>query len=231
MSNDSMPEKSMFETVLASTVHDMKNSLSLLMGQLDHISQQLEKDLKNQQAVSSLRYETSRINMSLMQLLTLYKLENNQLSVQIAEVEVIDFMEDCIATHSSLALNSGVNLELECDDSLIWFFDPDMVGIAINNVLGNSIRYTESQVLVTVKVEDGRLVIQIDDDGRGYPENMLIDPENFIKRISYSTGSTGLGLFFSATIARNHERSGKRGEIILDNGGLLSGGRFQLSLP
>ncbi len=226
-----MANQSLFETVLASTVHDMKNSLSLLMGQLDNLSIKLEAGSENQQSVSSIRYESSRINQSLMQLLSLYKLENNQLSIQITEVEVVDFIEDCVATHSLLAENNGIELKVDCDDSIIWFFDQDMVGIAINNILGNSIRYTKKQVVVSVKVVDGQLIIQIDDDGQGYPESMIDNPEQFIKKVNYNTGSTGLGLFFSATIALNHQRSGRQGSIRLSNDGLLNGGSFQITLP
>ena len=226
-----MANQSLFETVLASTVHDMKNSLSLLMGQLDNLSLKLEADSENQQSVSSIRYESSRINQSLMQLLSLYKLENNQLSIQISEVEVVDFIEDCVATHLLLAENNGIELEVDCDDSIIWSFDQDMVGIAINNILGNSIRYTQKQIVVSVKVVDGQLIIQIDDDGQGYPESMIENSEQFIKKVNSNTGSTGLGLFFSATIALNHQRSGRQGSIRLSNDGLLNGGSFQITLP
>ena len=226
-----MSDQSMFETVLASTVHDMKNSLSLLLNQLDIISERLQQDAENQQTVSGLRYEANRINISLMELLTIYKLEKKQLGMQINEVIVADFIEDCVATHTPLAASKGIQLDIECDDSLIWFFDPDMVSIAINNIIGNSIRYTETQVLVSVKTLEGLLVIQIDDDGSGYPQNMLTEPENFIKRVDYSTGSTGLGLFFAATIANQHQRQGQQGKIQLQNGHLLPGGSFQIFLP
>jgi len=226
-----MSEKSLFETVLASTVHDMKNSLGLLMGELDKIGHELDKDSENLNAVSSIRYESSRINYSLMQLLSLYKLENNQLVVQLVEVEVIDFIEDCIAAHAPLAASNKVQIDVNCDDSLIWFFDPDLVGIAINNIIGNSIRYTRSRILLSICIVDGYLLIKVDDDGPGYPQNMIQDPENFIKKVSYNTGSTGLGLFFSATVASSHKRNGKKGHILLKNEGELKGGEFQISLP
>ena len=64
----------MFDTLLASTVHDMKNSLSLLMNDLEVMGSKLERSDENRQTVSSLRYEASRINISLMELLALYKL-------------------------------------------------------------------------------------------------------------------------------------------------------------
>jgi signal transduction histidine kinase len=226
-----MPEPSLFATVLASTVHDMKNSLSLLANQLDTIAARLEADNENRECVSGIRYESSRINLSLMQLLSLYKIDSKQFKVQVAEVEVADFIEDCVAAHSPVANSMGIELTIDCDDSLIWFFDPDLVGIAVNNVIGNSIRYTSSRLSVMVKVIDKQLVITIDDDGEGYPETMLQDPEHFMHNINYSTGSTGLGLFFSATVAHYHQRNKKTGKIDLNNDGALGGGSFSIYLP
>ena len=225
---------SLFETVLASTVHDMKNSLSLVLAQLDQIAVLIENN-DDQKIVSTLRYESSRINLSLMQMLALYKLDNDQLNVRIVEVELIDFIEDCVASHIPLAKNSNVELEIDCDEQLIWFFDPDMVSIAINNIIGNSIRYTDTKVKISViennsSTEKG-ITIEISDDGNGYPEMMLIEPENYIKTINHSTGSTGLGLFFSATIASMHQKNGVKGTISLDNGNIWDGGRFKLFLP
>ncbi len=230
-----MKDKSLFETVLASTVHDMKNSLSLVLAQLDQISQQINPAPENQQTISTLRYEASRINLSLMQMLTLYKLDNHQLQVNTVEVEMADFIDDCIASHSLLAQNKNIRLEVECDDFLVWFFDPDMISIAINNIIGNSIRYTRTRVLVSVRncqrASHQGLIIEISDDGEGYPEIMLEEPENFIKRVNYSTGSTGLGLFFSATVASSHTKGDHSGSIKLDNQSAWNGGRFELFLP
>lgn len=226
-----MTDGSVFETMLASTVHDMKNSLSLLMGQLDTISERLEQDSDNQQAVSCLRYEANRINVSLMELLTLYRLEKKQIGIHFVEVIVADFIEDCIATHSLLAASKGISLDMDCEDSLIWFFDPDLMGIAINNIVGNSIRYTHSRVLVSAKTMQDSLIVQIDDDGAGYPESMLTEAENFTTGINSNTGSTGLGLFFAGTIAGEHKRMHKQGGIQLENGRLLSGSSFRIVLP
>ena len=225
---------SLFETVLASTVHDMKNSLSLVLAQLDQISDLIENS-DDQNIVSTLRYESSRINLSLMQMLTLYKLDKDQLTVRSVEVELIDFIEDCVASHMPLAKNTNIKLDIDCDEFLVWFFDPDIVSIAINNIIGNSIRYTKTQVKISVREDNTNghkgIIIEISDDGDGYPEMMLIEPENYIKTINHSTGSTGLGLFFSATIAAMHQKNAVSGRISLDNGNCWNGGRFQLHLP
>lgn len=225
------PDQSMFETVLASTVHDMKNSLSLLLSQLDNISDSLERETDNQLAVNDLRYQASRINISLMELLTLYKLDKKQVGIQFNEVIVVDFIADCIAAYSLLAENKDIQLDMQCDDALIWFFDPDMVGIAINNIIGNCIRYTKSKVLVSAELYNGQLSIRIDDDGQGYPENMIDEPEQLMKKINFNTGSTGLGLYFAATIAQRHQRQHRCGNIQIDNDSPIGGGCFQINLP
>ncbi len=226
-----MNDNGLFETVLASTVHDMKNSLSLLLGQLDVISEQLAQDRDNLQAVSTLRYEAGRINCSLMELLTLYRLEKQQLGMNIHEVIVADLVDDCVAGHSMMASNNGIRLETDCDDELIWFFDPDLISIAINNILGNSIRYSSELVKISVKTQEKQLLIQIDDDGSGYPQKLLDEVEQFSSGVNAQTGSTGLGLYFAATIANCHQRQDRRGRIQLQNEAGLKGGSFQLYLP
>ena len=226
-----MPEDSLFETVLASTVHDMKNSLGLLLARLEDITLQLEREHSLNSPVSALRYEAGRINTLLMQLLSLYKLDRNQLTVHPVEVDLIEFVEDCIAAHAAVAEQSGIALEQDCDEELLGFFDPDLVGIAINNILGNSIRYSRSRVLLAVRPSDDGLEFTVADDGEGYPQAMIENQGQYARRIDSSSGSTGLGLFFSDTVARLHRRGGRDGRISLDNGEPLGGGRFRLSLP
>ncbi len=223
-----MPD-SIFETVLASTVHEMKNSLGLLMNQLDEVD--FDTSGKNHKTLSSIKYEANRINTSLMEMLALYKLENKQLSLHIDEVVVIDLIEDCIAAFAVLADSKDVRIEVDCDEMLIWFFDPDLVGIAISNIVGNSIRYARSLIRVSVTVTANELGLQIDDDGDGYPQKMLHDVEDFTNRINFSSGSTGLGLFFAHRIASIHKRNSRNGHIRLANGGKLTGGSFKMSLP
>jgi nitrogen-specific signal transduction histidine kinase len=56
---------------------------------------------------------------------------------------------------------------------------------------------------------DKLLTLTVNDDDNGYPEEMLYDPKNFVKRVSHRTGSAGLGLFFSSVIASEYTRGEK----------------------
>ena len=224
-----MTENSMFETLLASTVHDMKNSLGFLMNQLNEVSQQYSAE--SSAVFSNIEYEANRVNILLLELLSLYKLEKKQLPVNKQEVEIDAFLEDCVALYSRYAQNKKIKLSTEYDETLVWFFDSDLVGIVINNIIGNCIRYARREIRITAKNVNNFLVLMIEDDGEGYPESMQCSNAESVSGVDRTTGSTGLGLYFSSLIAKNHRKQGAKGSIDIDNCSVLQGGRFQIKLP
>jgi hypothetical protein len=220
-----------FSMILASAVHDMKNSLSMLLSALSALESRYPKpnDEDNKQR-AILQYEASRLNSALVQLLGLYKLDNQQLPVNINYIDVEDFLYDQIAQYEPLLKSKNIAIEIEVDDELDACFDQDLVASVINNILGNAIRYTQQKIKLTAYYENG-LVFEIADDGVGYPNEMIEKQQNYIKSIDYSTGSTGLGLYFASKIAELHKNKGRCGSIELANGGELGGGIFRLKLP
>jgi len=220
-----------FAMVLASAVHDMKNSLAILMSAITELERKYpakDDDDRKQHAV--LQYESSRLNSALVQLLGLYKLKSQQLPLNINYNNLEDFLHDQAAQYEPLARSKSIQIDIEVEDELEGCFDVDLVASVINNVLGNAIRYTKSRIILSAYYEDG-IVIDIEDDGRGYPANMIEQQENFIKSINHSTGSTGLGLYFAGQIARLHESGGVQGSIQLLNNPETQGGIFRLKLP
>ena len=76
-------------------------------------------------------------------------------------------------------------------------------------------RYGNKAINVLAKLEDKQLIIRIEDDGQGYPENMLEQSHSDMADFYVSQGRTGLGLFFARLIAQAHSNYGKQGFIIL----------------
>ena len=101
----------------------------------------------------------------------------------------------------------------------------------LGNCINNAIRYARESLLITVSDEAGQLVISINDDGDGYPAQMLERQADYVQGINHSSGSTGLGLYFANRIAALHQRNGVEGRTEISNGGPLGGGLFSLFLP
>ncbi|MBD9425954.1 sensor histidine kinase [Pseudomonas sp. PDM15] len=221
-----------FSTVIASTVHDMKNSLAMLGQAHAHWLAQLPEELRGGSERGVIEYEFARLNGMLVQLLGLYKLGVNQLPLRPGYQEVEDFICAQLARHDEVLHSRSIAARCEVEEfDLMGFFDQELLGSVVANVIANSIRYARSALLISAREEDGQLLLSINDDGVGYPTAMLDQQADYVLGLNQSSGSTGLGLYFAARIAELHERNGVRGRIELRNGGPLGGGEFRIYLP
>ncbi|MDG1579381.1 HAMP domain-containing sensor histidine kinase [Pseudomonas sp. GOM6] len=219
-------------TVIASTVHDMKNSLALLGQSHARWLAQLPAELQGGAERGVIEYEFARLNGMLVQLLGLYKLGVNQLPLFPAHHELDDFIGAQLARHQDVLDSRGIAARGEVESfDLMGFFDQELIGSVLANVIANSIRYARSALLISAREEGGELLLCVNDDGAGYPQAMIEQQGDYVLGLNQSSGSTGLGLYFAARIAELHRRGERCGRIELGNGGPLGGGEFRIYLP
>ncbi len=221
-----------FTSILANSVHDMKNSVSVLVGVLEDINVRCDKNTCPSQALfSQLRYEGKRLNNNLVQMLMLYRINNAEYSLNIAEHDVSELLEECYLDNEGIMRLKGIDFELDCLDGLTGFFDLELVTGMINSVINNSYKYAKDKVRIGALRQDGYLALFVEESGDGYPEFMLHGNVGAPHKVNFKTGSTGLGLLFASTIARMHTHQGRAGFITTTNDGIDGGGRFTLYLP
>jgi signal transduction histidine kinase len=221
----------LFYDILASIIHDMKNSLGMVINRLDEVVDELPTELNESSKITGIQQEAKRLNNNLVELLTLYRMENERIAPVIDEVDVQNFLQESIAENRSAATASGVSLGCDCSDGLIGYFDEGLVRGIINNLIGNALRYTGKQIALSATEQDGYLVISVEDDGAGFPEPMLRAQEAEVNSNDLADGRTLLGIHFANLVARMHKNRDKTGFIQLGNDGELKGGRFSIYLP
>lgn len=221
-----------FSLVLASSVHDMKNSVGMLLASLEQVIEATPpENMEQSKRFSTLHYEASRINSELVQLLTIYRMQNKLLPVNIDEHYVIDVLEDQIARNHTLTETGHIKMDLDCDADLSWCFDSDLIGSVVHNIIVNCSRYTKSEIYIGAKTSDDMLVLTIADNGHGYPKTMLEKPAVMVEAAEVSRNDTHLGLYFAEHIALMHKQNNRHGYIELSNGEPLGGGAFRIFLP
>ncbi|MCF6283136.1 MAG: HAMP domain-containing histidine kinase [Candidatus Polarisedimenticolaceae bacterium] len=220
-----------FSDILAASIHDIKNSLGMLMATLDNLSSNPKNHFEHPEQVIRLQEETKRANNDLIQLLLLYKYENGRLGLNVNELNIEEFLEDIQIENCSQLQARKISLKIACDPDLFGYFDDDLVKGVINSAIGNASRYTQSQILLSGYEDEGYLIISVEDDGSGFPISMLEAQETEQNKGSFSSGSTQLGLYFAQQVASIHENRGKRGCIRLENNRNLTGGCFSIQLP
>lgn len=221
-----------FSSVLAASIHDMKNSLFLLLQSIEQVSHEVEK-AQPKQKLADIHYEAQRLNTNLMQLLSLYRYEQSHLEIICEEYFLDELGEELESNSTFYAEHYGIQLEIQVLSEGTWLFDSHLILLLLNDMLLNALRYAKSKVLVQIKInKEQALLITIHDDGPGYPSEMLqSDPTEKFGNFEIKSGRSGLGLYFSSLIAQAHHKNGRKGYVVFNNQGLLGGSQFTLWLP
>ena len=226
-SNDTLD----FSSILASSIHDMKNSIGMVLNSLEEMISDEGGNNCTPERASRLQYEARRVNDNLIQLLTLYKGESGRLGVHVDEHNVADFLEERMLQSRSMLEYRGIELEIECDYDLEWYFDQELIAGVLNNALDNAVRYTKDKLRLAADIETDQLVFHLEDNGEGFPESMLVSGAPDGTGVSFNSGRTGLGLYFSSLVAGVHTNRERKGYIAQSNGGTFGGGVFSIYLP
>jgi len=210
----------------AALMHELKNNLSLLTMTLDGMPVLgiPEHDEKRDAA----RLICQRSVERLQQALLIYKAAGETLHVFIDAHSPLDMLRELGDSTSSLAGNR-LTVDILIGDQVpdIWFFDWNLVQMAMLNAIHNALAYARSTIRIEADMQDGCLAFTVRDDSNGFPEQILACAgKNAVS--SGSAKGTGLGLRFARLIAELHENQGRIGSLRLYND---AGGVFSLLLP
>lgn len=227
------PQSLDFSSVLACAVHDMKNSLCMLIQSIDTLSDIESKNQEPEKAaeLAKIHYEASRLNTNLLQMLSLYRVEKDQLPILIEEHYIEDMVEELVAKNAFYSDNKTLTIETHVSADLMWYFDDNLIGNLLNDVFVNAMRYTKDKITIEAGIVDAQLQITIRDNGRGYPAHMLQISDLPMQELNLSGYKTGLGLFFARLIAAAHTNKDRSGYIKLANDDEMGGSVFTLVLP
>ncbi|MGR9090576.1 MAG: sensor histidine kinase [Gammaproteobacteria bacterium] len=219
-----------FVETLANCIHDIKNSAGVVISAADAIA------LHSDQAVvdphlTSLQTEARQINHNLMHLLGLYKLERSGCGISRDVVDCDDLILELQAHNDPLLAARGISFAMPDAEPIEGYFDRELVIGILNSAINNAQRYARSTLCVAASINDGYTVLRVDDDGPGYPEEVVEARSDAFGKTNYRGGSTGLGLFFARRIAAMHRHRDRIGHVTLSNEGPDGGASFRLWLP
>lgn len=208
----------------AALIHELKNSLGVLSMTLERIP--LQNELEHDAAVDTARLLCQGVSDRLHQALLIYKAENGQIRPTLDAYSPHDLVQQIEARARALA-HGRLRIEVALAEDLpaLWFFDRDLIEMALINAVHNALAHAQSVIRIEARVTADRLALSVRDDSQGYPEHIL---ESVVDGRPYPATGTGLGLQFSRLIAQSHDNRGRLGELRLSND---SGAVFSLLLP
>lgn len=193
-------------------VHDLKNALGVLDGELHRMVAEPTRTqaLQAQQTCAALRDK-------LIGFLTLYRANTQGLAPRIDAVSPEDFLPALVRRHAGDRPDVRLAVVAAAMPPLA-FFDEHLVGLALEAALQNALRFARSTVDVDCRQDaSGVLLFEIRDDGPG------LGAEDAVP-------STGIGMALCTAIAQAHRNGERSGSVSLENGS-AQGAVFSLRLP
>lgn len=222
-----------FSTLMAASVHDMKNVIAAVSQAYESLLAQMPEALQHSPQARLIEQETLRLDAMLMQLLGLYKLEHDQLLLQPVYYRLDELFEDLHNRHHELLQYRNIDLQIVLDDpDLEAYLDVSLMGTVLDNALSNALNFCKKAIRLTAQRAGDGILLTVNDDGAGYPDSLLGTVHNTSSSgIDRDSGSTGLGLYFAANIIALHDQDNRPARLELTNSGTLPGACMTVWLP
>jgi two-component system, OmpR family, sensor kinase len=203
---------------VADASHELKTPLTAIGGMADMLKVGQEPE-KQQKAINIILRETDRMSRLVRDLLTLSKAEHAPTEPGIGRFDLGRIVRET-AEVVTLA-NPERNVQVEANEELHLFGNPDELGRLVLNLLENALQHTPPGTPVRVscrKAEKG-IMLEVSDQGPGIEKRDLPHLfERFYRPDSSrarKTGGSGLGLAIVKSIATRH---GGRVQVVSEVG-------------
>jgi signal transduction histidine kinase len=197
----------LLDSLAAGLAHEIRNPLSTLSVNLQLLAEDWEngvseREKRSYNRIRNLLRETRRLEDTLSDFLRFAA----DKTLVLRSTQLNDVAEQTVDFVLPEAVQGGVSIELEADPDLPPVeIDERLFKQALYNVLLNAVQSLEKggQVVVKTYTDDGRVCVDVIDDGEGIPDE--VKAKIFDAYFSTRKGGTGLGLPTARRIVEEHQ--------------------------
>lgn len=215
---------------LAMLSHELKTPLTCIIAWAEVASYETDPTVIAK-AVDIIRQSAVRQRHLLNDLLDVSRIIHNKMLLHPVPADLWAIAVQSVTDLEQVALEFRLTVTLQPPaEPLPVFADPSRMAQVIYNLLNNSFKFTDPGGCVTMTgwCEGTQAVIEISDNGRGIPPELLCDlfaPFRQVERIEPS-GGLGLGLALVKGITELHQ-----GAVTANSAGFGHGSTFRITLP
>jgi signal transduction histidine kinase len=212
--------------------HDLKTPLARIQGMTD-IALSSPKNLLPEQkdAIKTIKQSTDELTEFISSILDLSRVESQQIKLKLQSKDVNRLLEDVIRKYAYLAQQKNIEIISEFETLFSVKVDSDLMKQVFSNLIENAIKYSpeNTKVLVTTEEHDGRIIVQVADQGIGISDNEIKSIfTKFYRTKSVKNSQTkgsGLGLYLAKYFVELH-----KGQISVESIP-QQGSTFSVDLP
>jgi len=226
-----LKELDRIKTDFVTTVsHDLRSPLTAILGYVELIKRAGEVTEKQEEYIERVKTSVHSITGLITDLLNLGRIEVG-LPDAYELVSLTPIVEQSLNGVQPRLTERNQTLILNLPEELPTVYgDPTQLRQMLDNLIGNAVKYTPDGGQITLRgmEEDGQVILQVEDNGRGIPledQAKIFDRFYRASNVDEDIPGTGLGLAITKRIVENH-----RGRIWVDSSEDL-GSVFTVVLP
>jgi signal transduction histidine kinase len=199
------------QDLAALVVHDLRNPLSAIQGNLELLIEDLEDSSEFvREALGDCHKLAGRALFLVAGLLDVEELNEGLLHAQLQDAAVGKVVDQSTPHHEATIRMRELSLDFRVPDDLRARVDPDLVGRLVENLLDNAVRYAPrgGKVVVAASREGDDLVIRVGNNGPAVPaperERIFGRYYRLEARRAGARANRGLGLYFCKLAVEAH---------------------------
>ena len=216
---------------VANVSHELRTPLTVVGGFVETLADLPLEEAERNRYLQMIGTQTTNMRRLVEDLLTLARLENDQMPPEASLIDVAQIAREVLA--DAEALSSGAHTFIAAIQPAQVLGSASELRSALGNLLSNAVRYTPAggRIEFTVNNAEG-VVVEVKDSGAGIAAEHIPRLTERFYRVDRSrsreTGGTGLGLAIVKHIAQRHRA---KLEIESRVGGEHHGSLFRLRFP
>jgi len=198
--------KSEFVTIAS---HQLKTPLSEINWELELLLSKNNAGLTEKQLeiINTIGRSHQTMMRLVNDLLDVARIDQGKFVLNKEKINLVSLIDEVVQNHQIIAKASNVEINVEKSEMVPEIVgDKRRVGIVIDNLVSNAVKYIRNKGFVEIKIEsdEKNISVYVKDNGIGIPEKeqskifqKFFRSNNAAK---YQTGGTGLGLYISKNI-------------------------------
>lgn len=213
MINRQLNQSRQQQNFMMAITHELKTPIAVTQLNLETMQRRKLTGEQQQQLISATLEEASRLNNLCNNILLLGQLDAGGYQASFEKLNLSQLASDCV--DDFMIRYPGRNIELSIDDEYFIYGDKLLLQIAINNLVDNALKYseTEDSIIIKLLADTKWIKLQVKDEGEGIkPGDKKKIFQKYYRASHRQTKGTGLGLYITKQIVKQH-----RGDIFMTN--------------
>jgi two-component system sensor histidine kinase SenX3 len=221
------------DAFINAVTHELKTPVASIRLYLETLKSRPVEEAKRKEFYDIMLKDSDRLLESIEQILRTGRISPASRKPNLSRVDLVPVVDDCVARARALYHLPLESLVYRTSDPIMVLADLEEVRAAVSNLVDNAVKYSGSDVQVTVEtgiVDKKYASVRVCDQGQGIPRVQLKEVFKRFHRVpgpvSARVPGTGLGLYIVRAVAKRHG-----GRAWAESDGVGHGSTFVLQLP